>query len=84
MVSDGLLAPAVGMDDRHWTRGEVLGQRLFWLTLPAQLAMSLVDGSPRVEYREQEQWLRCVECGVDKPAEDFHRERSRPTGRNRR
>ena len=31
---------ALGMDDRHWTRGEVLRQQLFWLTLPAQVAMS--------------------------------------------
>ncbi len=30
---------AVGMDERHWTRGEVLRQRLFWLTLPAQLSV---------------------------------------------
>ncbi len=30
---------AVGMDARHWTRGEVLRERLFWLTLPAQLSV---------------------------------------------
>ena len=30
---------AVGMDSRHWTRRQVLGHRLFWLTLPAQLAV---------------------------------------------
>jgi hypothetical protein len=28
--------------------------------------------------------LRCVECGTLKPPEAFHRERSRPSGRNRR
>ena len=28
--------------------------------------------------------LRCIECGALKPADAFHRERSRPSGRNRR
>ena len=31
-----------------------------------------------------EQLLTCAECGALKPADAFHRESSRPTGRNRR
>ena len=30
---------AAGMDGRHWTRGEVVRHRLFWLTIPAQLSV---------------------------------------------
>lgn len=31
---------ATGMDGRHWTRREVLGTRLFWLTVPLFMGMS--------------------------------------------
>ncbi len=38
-------SPTVGMENRHWTRRDAISHRLFWLTLPAFMAMPIFSTS---------------------------------------